>query len=115
MARRAPSKHCRRVRGRGAFALAAALAWTLTGPGTVAAQADRPTACHPDRDSRTTVGPTRIMRASTVLVDTRLGFGCAAPIEPLHAVLVPDAGDVRPVAGRRRAQGGPAARRGPRR
>lgn len=94
MARRAPSKHCRRARGRGAFALAAAIAWTLTGPGTVAAQADRPTACHPDRDSRTTVGPTRIMRASTVLVDTRLGFGCAAPIEPLHAVLVPDAGVV---------------------
>lgn len=67
------------------------------------AQADRPTVCHPDVDSGTTVAPKRILRASTVIVDTRLGFSCAAPIEPLHAVLVADAAVVAADAGVRGA------------
>jgi len=93
----------RAIVARRAAGVLAGLAAVLVATHPAFAQADRPTVCHPDVDSGTTVAPKRILRASTVIVDTRLGFSCAAPIEPLHAVLVADAAVIAADAGVRTA------------
>lgn len=74
----------------GAILAALAASALFAAPAPVGAQSDRASVCHLVRESRTEVAPQRVMRASTAIVHTYLGFSCAAPIEPFHAVVVLD-------------------------
>lgn len=78
-------------RGRAALAAVVGVASVLAVAGRAHAQSEKASVCHLVRESHTDVAPSRVVRASTVIVNTYLGFSCPAPIEPLHAVLVTDA------------------------